>query len=53
VLENSPWGTARLALIWSRTEQLLTRYLYESSSTLDPQVDVDVVGRTTDQLRRA
>lgn len=53
VLQNSPWGTARLALIWSSTEQLLTQYLFEPSRTLDSQVDVDVVGRAADQLRRA
>lgn len=53
VLESSPWGTARLALIWSSTEQLLTQYLFEASRTLDPQVDVDVVDRAADQLRRA
>ena len=53
VLENSPWGTARLALIWSSTQQLLTQYLFEPSRMLDAQVDVDIVGRAADQLRRA
>lgn len=53
VLQNSPWGTARLALIWSSTPQLLQSYLFEYSGAADAQVDAAVVARAADQHRRA
>ena len=52
-LKNSPWGTARVALLTSTASQLLDEYLFEPSSALDPEIDTGVSNRTRYQHRRA
>ena len=44
MLHNSPWGTARLALVWSDAEQIV-EYFCSELDALESQVDAVVDGR--------
>jgi len=53
LLKNSPWGTARVALLTNTTAEMLKSYYFEYSGALDPQVDTGIGDRARDEHRRA